>query len=64
MFTFRNVRLDAYKGDFTVMTYAQLRYAVAGIVGFMLDYGSFGFVVEVVDERRRQSVSKIRLTDN
>ncbi|KAL6720123.1 hypothetical protein ACLMJK_002044 [Lecanora helva] len=68
-FTLRHVLLIAYQdgGDGHggrgggVMTYDVLKRAVAGIVGFMLDYGSFAFNVEVLD-RRERGVGRLFLT--
>ena len=45
-FTLRNALLIAYAGE--GMTYSVLKSAVAGIVGFMLDYGSFSFNVDIL----------------
>jgi len=58
-FVLRNVLLIAYGGRH--MTQKILRSAIAGIVGFMIDYGSFGFNVEILDGRGGR-VSNLFLT--
>ena len=59
-FTLRNVLLIASRGR-DGMSYSVLKSAVSGIVGFMIQYGSFAFMVEVLDARGR-GISNLLLT--
>ena len=59
-FAFKNVLLIVYKGG-SGMTYGVLKSAVSCIVGFMIEYGSFAFLVEVLDARDR-GIGKVFLT--
>lgn len=59
-FVLRHVLLIAYAGE--NMTYNILKSAVAGIVGFMLDYGSFCFSVEILTSSTEKTISKLLLT--
>ena len=58
-FVLRHVLLIVYAGEH--MTYSVLKSAVAGIVGFMLDYGSFCFTVDILTSRNVK-ISSLFLT--
>ena len=64
-FSLKNAVLIVYQGEAmstVAMTYGVLRAAVAGLVGFMLDYGSFAFNVEVLTTRGNRKISSLILT--
>lgn len=51
-FAVRDVHLIAFQG--ANMTYKVLKSAISCIVGFMLDYGSFAFTLDILDPRNRK----------